>query len=86
MTSWRTRARTWTYHRNPLFDLLLGITFMSVRSYVLRTLNVGIYQMLVAKSWSVLILLNNACGVQQAAGDIRNEEDPIANGVKVLGQ
>lgn len=80
---WRQSRQTWALHRNPLLNPALGIGINSFAVDILHTLNLGVYQRMVAKSWWVL-LLSDAFGVSAAAAGRRNVEELVANGVPKL--
>ena len=81
LTFWSQDRESWTKHRNPLLDeptIGMGIEIFAVDT--LHTLNLGVYQKMVAKVfWS--LLARDIFYVAQAAGGRANMDETIQNGV-----
>lgn len=75
---WRPSCQTSASHRNPLFAPETGVGLHSFGIDILHTLNLGIYQKLVARVWWALILAD-AWEVGELAGGRRNIDELTSN-------
>lgn len=81
VTFWRMSTESWTKHRNPLFcDDICGIGIETLAVDTLHTLNLGIYQKMVARVWWLLLTLD-VFEVANAAGGRANMDETVQNGI-----
>ena len=77
---WAPKEESEARHRNPLLLPELGIGLQTFAIDTLHTLNLGVYQKLLAKSWWALIS-NDAWGVLPEMGGRKNIEELAANSI-----
>jgi len=77
---WRPGKETSARHRNPLLSPDIGVGLETFGVDLLHTLNLGVYQKLLARAWWAL-LTNDAFNVLPSMGGRRSVDELVANGI-----